>query len=633
MRMHRLLRGLVVATVLSAGWGCENPNTLRKSPHELSVERTRRHVEYLASDELEGRGPGTRGIDLAADYIAGQLKTMGLKPVRGADGYFQHFKMRGEARIGPETALSLGSNRLELDRDFRPMPISKSGEFSGPVTFVGYGIRHKERNYDDYADIDVKGRVVLAMRFEPHDAEGRSRLVDPTTQPAHGSGGGGGDWSSHSAIQEKAAAAAAAGAVALLLVNPPNYHGNEDRLTPFRRVPRVSAPIPVIHISRAAADQLLSEGGLRDLQSLQATIDAEFTPASAHFDDQIVVSGKIDILQTMLPVKNVVAALPGFGFGADEWIVVGAHYDHLGYGARGAMPTTGPATRSVYNGADDNASGTAAVLEIAQRLVERKSRLPRSVLFVFFSGEEAGLLGSDHFVSNPLVPLDKIIAMLNLDMVGRVQNETLAVGGQETARRFDSLVKELDSASPLRFSTMSRNIFGRSDHASFMTRKIPVLFFSSGQHLDYHRPTDDTEKINFEGLAHVVDVAVELVKAWSVMPRQQYTGGAPTRPATDPATRQGARPQLGVMPSYTEDESGPEGLRIAGAVPGTAAAAAGLREGDIIQRVNGRPITGVEDLQLLLDQARVGEKWMLHIIRGGEPINVELTLRARSSED
>lgn len=663
MKIESLRRVIAISTFFALVSGCQE-TVLKPTPHQLSVERTKRSVAYLASDQLEGRGPGTGGIDLAADYLADSLQKMGLKPVKGADGYFQHFKMRGESKLDSDTSLKLGSIELELDKDFRPNGITKTGEFSGPITFAGYGITNKEKGYDDYADLDVKGRVVLVMRYEPHEADGSSRFAEkstsqpataesnpapttsattaPTTAPTtrraslgEGMNFFGGDrWSSHSALREKAALAAKNGAAAIVFVNPPNHHGDGDRLERFTRLSRTGADIPVFQITRDAADKLLAAGGLKDLKRLQDTIDAEFLPASANLDDSLVASGKVNVTQLYNPVKNVVAVLPGFGFNADEFIVIGAHYDHLGYGGAGAlgMPTSSPTTRQVYNGADDNASGTAAALEIAQRLVDRKSPLPRSVLFIFFSGEEAGLLGSEHFVANPLVPLDKVVAMLNLDMVGRVQKNDVAVGGQDTAARFGSLMKELDQKSPLKFSNMSRNIFGRSDHASFMVKQIPVIFISSGQHVDYHRPSDDADKINYEGLADVVDVGVNLAREWAAMPKQKYIGQAAPRPTTGPATRQGARPQLGVMPAYTEDEKAPPGLKVSGTIPNTAAAAAGLKEGDLITVINGKKVAGAEDLQEHLNGARIGDKWTMTVLRDGKSMQVELTLRPRAAD-
>ncbi len=619
-KLHTLCRILGSVWLLTAVSGCQE--TLQgPSPHQISVERTRKTVTLLASDALEGRGVGTRGLDLAADYLAKELKDAKFQPLKGADGYFQHFSVRGEASVDPTTTLQMFGETLVLDTDYRPLAIGKAGSFSGPITFVGYAASSTEPAYNDFEGIDLSGRVALAMRYEPHDEKGVSRFTGKQD-----------DWSSAASLSTKAEAAAKAGATALLVVNPPAHHG-EDELAAFgRRRARGSAQIPVLQITREVADRLLAAGGVRDLASLQQLIDSELKPASAEIDDAQQASGKVEIAQKMIPVKNVVAMLPGRGFNADEYIVVGAHYDHLGFGERGTLaPAT---TRSIHNGADDNASGTAAILELCRRLGARKTPLQRSVLVIFFTGEERGLLGSDHFVNNPLVPLDKIHSMYNLDMVGRLKpNNEVAVGGRESAPGFQSMMNEVDAASPLKFVAMSGATFGSSDHASFMTKKIPALFLFTGLHSDYHRPTDDVEKINFEGIATVVDASEEIIRSLAVMPKQKFSGAGPRRPTTttSPSTQE-VRPQLGIVPSYTEDENAPDGVAISGTVPGTAAEAAGLQGGDVIQAINGKRLMSLEDMMPVFETAKVGDKLTMSVLRGKEVINLEATLRARQSD-
>jgi len=620
MKLQNPPRLMILGVLGFVLFGCQTVPTNAPTPHQVSVERTRKSVAYLASDALEGRGVGTKGIDLAADYLADEVKSIGLKPAKGADGYFQHFSVRGDASVDLATTVSLAGATIELNKDYRPHAISKAAAFTGPVTFVGYAINQTEPAYNDFEGVDLKGRVALAMRFEPHNEKGKSRLASTFES-----------WSDAASLTTKAEAAAKAGATALLVVNPPNHHNEADELSAFgRRSSRNLASIPVIQITRAAADRLLAAGGVKDLKTLQELIDTEFKPASAQLDDAQVAAGKVEILQKQIPVKNVLAILPGRGWNADEYIVVGAHYDHLGFGGSGSL--AGATTRSVHNGADDNASGTAAVLDLARRLAARKTPLQRSVLFMFFTGEERGLLGSEHFVNNPLVPIDKIHSMYNLDMVGRIKNNEIAVGGRETAAAFDAMMNEIDAATPLKFTRMSGITFGSSDHASFMAKKIPVLFLFSGLHSDYHRPTDDIEKVNYDGIATVVDISEEIVRSLAVMPKQKFLPTLTRRATTGPAATQGARVQLGVVPSYTEDEAGPEGIKINGTVPGTAAEAAGLKEGDVIQAINGKKMNTLEDLTALLEGAKVGDKLTLHLLRGKDSIDVEATLKPRSQD-
>ena len=585
-----------------------------------AADRMRATVTYLASDELEGRGVETEGINVAARYLAGRLKSAGLKPVPGAtDGYFQPFNMRGETRIEPDTRLVIGDKTLELGKDFRPLNFSGSSEFKAGVAFVGYAARNPDHSYDDFAGIDVKGRVVLAMRYEPHNEAGKSRWAEQ-------------DWSEQASLVTKAENAAAAGAAAILLVNPPSHHGEQDQLVPFgRRFRNEPLSIPVIQVTRAVADDLLARAGASDLKALQESIDSSGKPASVLLSDSATVAGNINVLTKQLDVKNVVAALPGRGKLADEWIVVGAHYDHLGYGGRQSL-TRGDA-KEIHNGADDNASGTAAVLELAERLAKRPPA-QRSVLFIFFSGEENGLLGSEHYVNHPLIPLQQTVAMVNLDMVGRIKNDDLLVGGRDTAAGFEDMVATLDEQSPLRVKPMTGMVFGSSDHASFMKKQIPVLFLFSGLHADYHRPSDDADKINYGGMALAVNLAEGMVRRIAEMPRQSYVARAPTTrasttgPARDPNMETG-RPQLGIIPSYSEEDASPDGIKVTGTTPGSAAADAGLKNGDILQAIDGKRMRTLEDLVEYLQSAKVGQKITMHLLREGKPMDVETTLKAR----
>lgn len=633
-RRHVIARNtwaLLPLLLIALSAGCEATGmgsgattvSTRDNSAVATEERLTSTVTYLASDELEGRGIGTKGIDVAGDYLADRLREAGLKPVDGAaDGHFQTFTMRGEATLQADTVLSVAGKALELNREHRPLSFSASGDYAGGAAFVGYAARDEKQGYDDFAGIDVRGRAVIAMRYEPHDASGKSRFT------------GGDTWSEQGSLVTKAQNAAKAGAAAIFIVNPPNHHGENDRLIAFsRRYTSKTADIPVVMLTQNAADAMLAAGGAANLKTLQEAIDAEGKPASRLLSDAVTVEGTVSIKNEGVEVRNIVAALPGRGPKAREWVVVGAHYDHLGFGGRGSF--LGAEQKVVHNGADDNASGTAAALEVAERLAAA-GPLPRSVLFIFFSAEESGLLGSEHYVANPLVPLKDTVAMLNLDMVGRIRNDDLAVGGRDSAPAFEALMAELDEQSPLKLSRMGRITFGSSDHASFMKKQIPVLFFFSGLHADYHRPTDDADKINYEGMTQAVDLAERTVRSLGSMPRQPYVAAAPTtRPA---ATREadapaaGPRPQLGIIPSYTQEEAGPEGIRITGTVPNSAAAEAGLKDGDVLQGIDGRKMRTLEDLVEFLQNAKVGDEISLQVLRDGSKLTVPVKLKGRSAD-
>lgn len=590
------------------------------------METLQKSVHYLASDELEGRGMGTQGLETAAQYIGGYFSGLGLKPPPGQNDYFQEFTYTAITGIAPQTRLAInqlpagGPNGPQAAPDFVPLTISAEGEFQGPVAFVGYGIRTKD--YDDYAGVDLRGKVALALMHQPHDAEGRSRL-------------GRDRWSD----MRKARLAAERGAAALLLVHPPAHHGAENLDATIERWPMEAAPIPVIQVSAEIANRMLRDAGTGDLATYQSQIDGTFTPHSLILR-RSHVNGAVAFARTTYRLRNVTALLPGKGMRAKEYIVVGAHYDHLGRGGFGSLA---PGSREIHNGADDNASGTAAIMEIA-RLFSISDRLPRSILFVAFSGEEHGLLGSRHWVENPPVPLKRVVAMLNFDMVGRVRDNRIMIGGASTAGPFEELLRRADDASPLAISTMISESTAQtagfnwsagvapSDSTSFVLRRIPVLFFWSGNHPDYHKPTDDADRINYDGLAQTVDLATEVIRHLSITRDLRYTEPpSSTRPTTqpaDPSVRSGGA-TLGIVPEYGEPTV--RGVKLAGTMPGSPAAKAGLLPGDVLVEFDGRKIDGIYDLTDALSDATPGETVKLRLLRNGDFVEMSVTLGQRRS--
>jgi len=567
-------------------------------------------LSYLASDELEGRGLRTSGIDEAASYIAQQFEDAGLKQASVLGDYFQTFELTVDTKTGIETKLSIGQKSLKLDDDFVPMTFSAEKIFDAPVAFAGYGISNPDAKYDDFAGVDLKGKVVLALRYEPHDEKGKTRF-DP-----HGA-------SPFAALTEKAKAAAERGAVALLIVNPPNFH--DERLTSASRRSAEKSAIPMLMITRKTANAILSQAGSEDLKSLQEKIDATGAPASRPLEG-VSISGNVHIERVKKQVKNVVGLLPGKGRHKDEYIVIGAHYDHLGRGETGSIPG---ARNQIHNGADDNGSGTVAIIELANLL--RGQSFDRSILFVAFTGEEQGLLGSDQFVKECPVPLEKIQCMINLDMVGRVKDDTLLVGGAGTAEGFDAIVAAVDERSPLKLKTAGGDVgarggIGPSDHASFAKKKIPVMFLFSGTHKDYHRPTDDADKINYEGMAQVVDLTSDLLRQLDRLPHQQYVDRF-DRGMTGGGRRSNV--QLGVMPSYSAEETA--GIVIEGTIPETPAAKAGLKEGDVLVQMGQDKLTGLTDLMDALAKHKPGDQVKIVFLRGSETMEADVTLAERKS--
>ena len=587
-------------------------------------------VSYLASDEMEGRGLGTKGLDKAADYVADTFKKLGLKPPPGQEDYFQPFKMTTSAQPGAGTALKLHAGdgagdgqAYEIGEQYIPLSFSAERSFDAPVVFVGYSVASGEHRYNDFEGVDVNGKVALALRYEPHDNQGRSRFTGKE------------EWSAAATLARKADGAAEAGAIALVLVNPPAFHEEQDTLVPFARMYRGDkAKIPVFHVKRDAVESWLRAAGVdQDLRAIQKQIDDAGKSASFAFPESVRVSGRVEVERVQQDVKNVVAVLPGSGNLAHEYVVVGAHYDHLGRGGSGGF---NPAANEIHNGADDNASGTTAMLELAERYAKRGSP-GRSIIFAAFTAEEVGLVGSQHFVTHPPVPLGRIAFMVNLDMVGRIRNDILYIGGHGTAEVFDGAIARADEKSPLRFKSFGKGGFGPSDHMSFAMKKVPVLFVHSGQHPDYHRPTDDAEKVNYQALEQAVDFTAEVIDVLLEAPKQLYVDaadahsmfngpGASNTPGS--SSSGGLRVSLGVVPDYAPDEE-LKGMRISGTTPGSPAAAAGLKEGDVIVQIGNDKIGSVYDLTEVLRKGKPGDKVKVGYLRDGKREEVEVTLAAR----
>lgn len=595
---------------------------------------------------------GTAGLDRAASFIAAQFEQIGLQPVGEAEGYFQNFEVTTATEVGPGTALRVGDRVFDARQDISPVAFSAEGKFAGPVVFAGYGIINEKQKYDDYAGLDVKGKVVLLMRYEPHDEKGNSRF-----EP-HG-------WSEGAGIAAKAKRAQERGAVALLLVTPPLHHEDERLLGPARQPPSDAPELPVLHVKQTVAEELLKRGGGIELRALQSRIDESMKPASFALSG-VEVRGEVDIEQKRAAVKNVVGMLPGVR--QDEFIVIGAHYDHLGRGGAGSLTRQ----RAIHNGADDNASGTTALLMLASRLAAGPTP-QRSIIFAAFTGEEEGLFGSSQFVKSPPVPLSNVAAMLNFDMVGRIRppqalatapssmptstrsspaaatrsvaaaprrethpttmssDPVLHVGGSGTAAVFDGIIRTADARSPLQVRDIGRGGLGPSDHMSFAQRKVPVLFFFSGLHADYHRPSDDADKINYRGIEQVVDFAADVVGQIDNAPKQAYVDASDAfsmRVGMPGATRSGPRVTLGIVPDYSSFAEG-GGVRIGGTSAGTPAAAAGLKAGDVLVAMDERKLDTLQDLSDELARSKPGQTVRLRLLRDDRPMEVDVTLTER----
>ena len=461
------------------------------------------HVKFLASDEMEGRGNGTAGLERAGDYIAAQFKAVGLTPGGSNGDWFQPFELTAGLRIAEGNSLVIHAKdqivRLSLGESYYPLAVTPDGpngtpmDLAGvPLVFAGYGLSAPAANYDDYAGLDVTGKAVLIFSHEPQENQGDSRLNG--SRPMR-----------ETTLYSKALAARTRGAVALLVVSDPSHRTDEANYKIFEiESDAEDHQIPVIRIRRNEAAPLIKAW---DLDRTAALIDRDLMPRSRALAD-----GTVDYTQRLSlnrrTVRNVVGILRGAdGPTAREAIVLGAHYDHVGFGGR--FSTTPGRTGEIHNGADDNASGIAALIEIARSAVADRARFPRSLVFVAFAGEERGLLGSLHYTMQPAVPLDDTVAMINLDMIGRARSGRVEVGGLSVAT---SLEPDVQAAAKVAGLDVRRGGpgSGRSDDSSFLDRRIPSLHFFTGFHDDYHNPDDDWNKIDAGGTARVATLAMEL---------------------------------------------------------------------------------------------------------------------------
>jgi hypothetical protein len=625
--IHPRLRAAVLFTLLASIIGCStttpssNPSPIAAAPttqpalliapNSFDPSLT---LPYLASDSLEGRGVGTHGIDLAADYLAGRFRAAGLQPLPGLPDFTQPFEYTAAATPASTCSLTVANHTLKLNADFLPLTQSGEGNFDGLVAFAGYGITSESHHYDDYAGLDVRGRVVLAMRFEPMTPDHKSRFAPP-----------GVDWSEAATIQSKAKNAAAHGAAALILFTPTGLD-SADSLIPFGHAPQ-STPgdIPAYHVKKSVADLILGPGST-------IVFDDNGKP-TARSNQVVSAAGAVRVERTVLHVKNIVGCVPGVGPHADEFVIVGAHYDHLGRGKYGGM--LGPAG-SIFHGADDNASGTATVLELAQHAAANPPR-DRTIVFCLFTAEEEGLIGSAWFANHPPIDLTRTVAMFNMDMVGRVKNDTIYVGGGGTAKDLDAIVQAADvgeklTVKPLPASVGGRGGMGPSDHMEFALKRIPIVFLYSGMHPDYHRPTDTADKINYTGISEVVSFGDRLIDQLSRMPHEQYDATADIRGVSGMTSTPGgdhlSGASLGVIPDYTTDTSEP-GVLIQGIRPGSAADAAGLQGGDFILTFGDKTLTGLQDLADCLAMAKPGDKVALIVQRGKTKLTLHATLEKK----
>lgn len=543
-----------------------------------SVARYLADVAWLADDARGGRGLGTPGLAASADWLEERFAEIGLAPAAGDGGYRQSFAAVAGVERGPATRLTVAGDDVTA-ADFVVPGFSASAAISAPVVFAGWGLVSDEHGIDDYADVNVEGRIALVRRFAPQDGAFeddslRRRLSD---------------------LRYKAFTAREHGAVGLLIADlAVDGDGQEEAPLPAMRVdPQGGAGIAVAVIKRAWAERIL-EG-----------------PAD--------VSLTTDVVEHAHEVDNIVGRLSA-GQRLPGAVVLGAHYDHLGFGGASSLA---PDAHEPHNGADDNASGTAALLEAARVLSARRDELGRDVIFVAFTGEENGLLGSSHFTREPppgAAP-EGLVAMLNMDMVGRLRNNRLSVLGGDSAEEWESVIQPNCAALQIGCE-LGGDGYGPSDQMSFYTAGVPVLHFFTGAHDDYHKPSDDTASINAEGGVRIANLVAEVTLELTARDSLTYVASEAPAPLGDVRSH-GA--SLGTIPDYTGSPDDRPGMRLAGVRPEGPADLAGLQRGDWIVELSGREIRDIYDLMYVLREARPGEESTVVVDRDGERIERSVT--------
>jgi hypothetical protein len=618
-------------------------------------------IKFLASDELEGRGVGTNGLNVASQFIKAEFAKSGLAVDRVEGNAFQKFDLVTGSKLGEANALQLIGPEgktldLKIGEQVEVCSFAGSGSFQGEIVFCGYGIESKDDLYDDFEGINVEGKVVIVMRRNPRQndpknplgaAHGVSRHADLRTKmnnivahkaaavlfvndPYAGKKGAETRQEGLSKANEKVAEAAEEylsiesnetnqeklKGARLKLTEASNQakslreaakNANDDALMKFGYAgngDNKSLP-PAFHISIKTCNELLA--ALKtDLASLEAAIDSDLKPKSVVIPGWIA-KGAATIEKVRADVANVIGVIDGEGPLANETVIIGAHYDHVG---RGGQNSLAPGSSEIHNGADDNASGTVTLLELARRFGKQAQtkKPPRRLVFIAFTGEELGLLGSARYCKEPVFPLDSTIAMMNMDMVGRLKEEKLIVYGTGTSPRWEPELKQFNGENGFKLVFKPEGV-GPSDHASFYLKKIPVLHFFTGEHADYHKPTDDWEKINLEGVARVADLIQSLVTATVEQPeRPEYVEvqGAAT------PTRGGTRPYVGTIPEFGNEEPG---YAISGVTPAGPGEKGGLKGGDRIIKIGPHAVTNLDDFDAALRKFAPGDAVEFTVIR------------------
>jgi Tol biopolymer transport system component len=621
--------------------------TLAASTSSNSIQRLSNDVVYLASPKLEGRMTGSAGAREAADFIASQLRATGIQPAGEGLSFFQSFTFNAGTRVlTNENRLSLATGGVgrgvltapqraednppgqppttltfQPEKDFRPLSFTSNGTVSGEVVFVGYGlvVPGKAGNgYDSYAGLNVSNQIVLALRYVPEEADAKRRQ----------------ELNRYAGLRYKAMLARERGAKAILFLTGPNSPTagelaglSSDAASGGSGIIAVSVTINV------AAPMFVAAG--KNLKAVQSQLDKEDPHAEGAFVlSNVTVSLTTAVEHIRKSDRNVIGILPATRRAEDsapyqspqEFILVGAHYDHLGFGESGAMLRTGEESK-VHPGADDNASGSSAVLELARQLAEvRRAGAPylkRGIVFAFWSGEELGVLGSSHFAEHATVPLSNIAAVINFDMVGRLRENKLMLQGIGSSSAWRRFIEKRNVAAGFN-AVLQDDPYLPTDVTAFYPRGIPVMSFFTGSHDDYHRPTDTADKVNYDGMERIAKFARGLIlDTANAAQRPDYLKVATSDKG---GSRENLRAYLGTIPDYATEV---QGVKLSGVRGGSPAEKAGLQSGDIIVEFARQKIANIYDYTYALDAVKIGQPIDIVVMRGGQRVSVKATPETR----
>jgi hypothetical protein len=610
---EKVMKPWVLALIVALS---ATPHAQAPAPAAIATQ-THDRVVALASDKFEGRLTGTNGERLASDYLSAELVRIGAKPLPGHTDFLIPFEFTAGSRDGGSTTAvkdtaSNASHRFDTQSDIRALSFSDNGDISGPVVFAGYGIvvpETQDFGYDSYATLDVKDKVVLVLRYFPEDADTKTKGI----------------LARYSDLRYKAMAARQHGAKALLVVTGPHSPNAGETIPMSFDTAIAGSGIVAASISSAVANAMFATLGdpAKTLDAAQKSLDT----ANPHVAGFTLPGAEVSLHTAVVREKrtghDVVAYLPATQPLATQkpWVAIGAHYDHLGHGEAGSTLADQSDAHKIHHGADDNASGTAAVLAIGETLAAEPR--PRHVLLAFWSGEELGLLGSAAFVNTPPVPVDQMAAYLNFDMVGRMQDNKLTVQATGSSPAWGRVIEQANV--PAGFDLLvQQDPYQPTDVASFNQVGVPCLNFFTGTHTDYHRPSDTSDKIDYEDLDRIIDFATTIARR--IIRTPEGPSFTKVEQPTDTGTRAGVRVFTGTIPDYSTET---KGLLLSGVIGGGPAEQAGLQKGDVIVEIAGQTITNIYDYTYALEVLKIGEPTKVVYLRGGERKETMLTPGAR----